>query len=151
MRIRDMMSSSAPTKLGEATDATKKIGKIPGLGDGAGKIAEPRLTSSTMRAIRQAKADVEEMHQILIRKKHATLGNSRGGADRTMSGGVGPGTAGTGTAPSAPQTGGSADDATARRKSTMLSSRKKGTICILHIIPYHISSELPLYLYFNVI
>lgn len=34
------------------------------------KAAEPRMTSSTARAYRQTKRDVEEMHQILTQKKH---------------------------------------------------------------------------------
>jgi hypothetical protein len=53
LRIRDLMSH---TTLG-----------------GLGGVAEVRMTSVAERAQRQTKRDVEEMHQILLRKKHASL------------------------------------------------------------------------------
>mmetsp|Transcript_9564 Transcript_9564/g.9369 ORF Transcript_9564/g.9369 Transcript_9564/m.9369 type:complete len:467 (-) Transcript_9564:171-1571(-) len=62
LKIRDLMSKSAP--------------------GGAAGVAEERLTSVAQRAIRQTKRDVEEMHQILLRKKHASLSLRNTSPDR---------------------------------------------------------------------
>jgi hypothetical protein len=72
LRIREMMSQSAPvnnpgiegTGIGGNTGFSQsplaqKIGSIPGLTDSVGRVAEARLSSSTMRAIRKSKEDVE--------------------------------------------------------------------------------------------
>ncbi len=78
MTMQDMMSQTAPGKL---------IG-----------VAQERLTSVAQRAIRNTKRDVEEMHQILLRKKHAAVGIKASTQDKGATPGTGTGAgAGAGT------------------------------------------------------
>jgi len=55
------------------TKAMSQTAPVGGLKKRGGRAAEDRLTSAAARHLRNTKRDVEEMHQILLRKKRAAL------------------------------------------------------------------------------
>lgn len=82
---RRMTDNSAENEAAELLLAKSMPARDKPKFSGGGRAAEDRLTSAAQRALRMTKRDVEEMHQILLRRKLDAMGVPRPDTGRGMS------------------------------------------------------------------
>lgn len=122
--VPSSLLSSGPTSFKPSQVMSKTA--PAGIVSGGGRAAEHRLTSAAQRTLRNTKKDVEEMHQILLRKKRAAVISRTERTDQSVTGGSlalsasAPGSA-------APTTGaGERERQSSSAEGTLLSRKPKG-------------------------